>query len=67
MKVHIVILSSTVILTAFSYDVFNSHYITLVFVYMSICLHRGPQGRIAITAKCVTLLKYCINKIKIKY
>ena len=34
MKVHIVILSSTVIFTAVSYDVFNSHYITLVFVYM---------------------------------
>ena len=62
MKVHIVLLSSTVIFTAVSYDVFNSHYITLVFVYMYICLNRGPQGRIAITAKCVTLLKYCINK-----
>ena len=34
MKVHIVLLSSTVIFTAVSYDVFNSHYITLVFVYM---------------------------------
>ena len=34
MRVHIVILSSTVIYTAVSYDVFNSHYITLVFVYM---------------------------------
>ena len=32
MKVHIVSLSSTVIHTAVSYDVFNSHYITLVFV-----------------------------------
>ena len=56
MKVHIVVLSSTVIFTAVSYDVFNSHYITLVCVYMQICLHRGPQGRITITAKCVTLL-----------
>ena len=62
MNVHIVLLSSTVIFTAVSYDVFNSHYITFVFVYMKICLHRGPQGRIAMTAKCVTLLKYCINK-----
>ena len=34
MKVHIVVLSSTVIFTAVSYDVFNSHYITLVFVYI---------------------------------
>ena len=34
MKVHIIVLSSTVIFTAVSYDVFNSHYITLVFVYM---------------------------------
>ena len=34
MKVHIVLLSSTVIFTAVSYDVFNSNYITLVFVYM---------------------------------
>ena len=34
MKVHIVLLSSTVIFTAVSYDVFNYHYITLVFVYM---------------------------------
>ena len=34
MKVHIVLLSSTVIFTAVSYDVFNSHCITLVFVYM---------------------------------
>ena len=34
MKVHIVLLSSTVIFTAVSNDVFNSHYITLVFVYM---------------------------------
>ena len=35
MKVHIVLLSSTVIFTAVSYDVFNYHYITLVFVYNS--------------------------------
>ena len=34
MKVHFVLLSSTVIFTAVFYDVFNSHYITLVFVYM---------------------------------
>ena len=34
MRVLIVKLSSTVILTAFSHNVFNSHYITLVFVYM---------------------------------
>ena len=33
MKVHIVLLSSTVIFTAVSYDFFDSH-ITLVFVYM---------------------------------
>ena len=32
MKVHIVLFSSTVIFTAVSYDVFNSHYIILVFV-----------------------------------
>ena len=56
MKVHIVLFSSTVILTAVSYDVLNYHYIILVSVYMEICLHRGLQGRIAITAKCVTLL-----------
>ena len=34
MKVHIVLLSSTVIFTAVSYNVFNSNYIILVFVYM---------------------------------
>ena len=34
MKVRIVLLSSTVVFTAVSYDVLNSHYITLVFVYM---------------------------------
>ena len=34
MKVLIVLLSSTVIFTAVSYDVFNSQYITLVFVYL---------------------------------
>ena len=35
MKIRIVLLSSTVIFTAVSYDVFNFHYIhvTLVFVY----------------------------------
>ena len=62
MKVRIVLFSSPVILTAVSYDVLNSHYIILVCVYMKISLHRGPQGRTAVTAKCVTLLKYCINK-----
>ena len=30
-------------------------------------MHRGPQGRIAITAKRVTLLKHCINKKINKY
>ena len=34
MKVHIVLFSSTVIFTAVSYHVFNSHYLTFVFVYM---------------------------------
>ena len=34
MKVHSVLLSSTVMSTAVSYDLFNSHYITLVFVYI---------------------------------
>ena len=34
MKVHILLLSSTVILTAVSYAVLNSHYIILVSVYM---------------------------------
>ena len=33
MKVHIVLLSSTMIFTAVSYDAFNSHYVILVFVY----------------------------------
>ena len=43
MKVHIVVLSSTVIFTAVSYDVFNSHYITLVFVNM--CKYVCTEGR----------------------
>ena len=34
MKVHIDLFSSTMIFTAVSYDVFNSHYIILVIVYM---------------------------------
>ena len=34
MKVHIVLLCTTVIFTAVSYDVFNSHYIALVSVYI---------------------------------
>ena len=34
MKVHVVLFSSTVIFTAVTYDVFNSHYIILVFLYI---------------------------------
>ena len=45
---------------------FVFHDVIILFVYMLICLHRGPQGRIAITAKRVTLLKHCINKKKDK-
>ena len=29
-------------------------------------MSRGPHGRLANVAKCAILLKYCINKIKIK-
>ena len=43
MKVHIVLLSSTVILTAVSYDVFNSHYIILVFVYVNMSAQRAAR------------------------
>ena len=52
------------IFAAVYYDVLLIfHDVNILLVYMLICLHRGPQGRIAITAKRVTLLKHCINKI----
>ena len=63
-NVYVVLFGSTVIFAAVvSYDVFIFHDVIIVFVYNLICLHRGTQGRIAITAKCATLFKHCISKI----
>ena len=39
--------------------------IIIIIIITIICIfsfYRGPQGRLAIIANCVTLFKHCINK-----
>ena len=62
MNVYIVFFGSAVIFATVFMMFSFFHDVISLFVYKLICLHRGPHGRIAITAKRVILLKHCINK-----